>query len=69
MSEETTLETFVWRGQTRYRCTQCEFDGPTQLDVMKHIKKVHHKLDLGMGVTLFDADDKPIQREIVTFDE
>ncbi len=61
--EEQQLETFLWRGQTRYLCPSCSFDGPTELDVLRHWQGTHQVSPaMNSGPTLFDAEDRPIEK-------
>ena len=68
---ETDYETFVWCGQTRYRCnrkwangTACAFDtyDPALMD--EHIRAVHVvKRPVAPAMpTLFDAEGNQVQR-------
>lgn len=57
------LATFEWGGQTRYKCPECHFDGPTEHSVAHHWRGTHAKgSSQPSGSLLFDKDDKPLQR-------
>lgn len=57
------LDTFVFKGQTRFRCPDCPFDSHNAGMVAKHWAESHSGGGSPTGPTLFDADDKPIQQE------
>lgn len=62
---EFELESFTGRGgQLRYRCPGCGFDSYSEREVLKHWKGIHMESNVTPGPTLFDADDRPIEREI-----
>jgi hypothetical protein len=59
--------TFKFAGVTQYRCPDCGFDSSIPSTVTKHwidSHKVEHETT-GPGVTLFDANNKPIERRLV----
>lgn len=60
MNEVSQLETFDWHGQTRYRCPSCDFDGPTEVHVLKHWMGSHAEPPVLTGPTLFDAEGKTL---------
>jgi hypothetical protein len=67
MADSKGLETFIGLGgQVRYRCPECPFDSYQTEQVLLHWRDSHAKqaAPVGLGPTLFDAEDKPIQKEI-----
>ena len=64
---ELKLETFIGRGQVRYRCPDCPWDGPSEQLAVKHWME-SHRLEVSPVSTLFDSKDNLIQpeSEIVT---
>lgn len=62
-NDSTELKTFVWRGQTRYQCPSCGFDGPSELEVLKHWRATHAEQNQLMGPTLFDAEGKELTKK------
>ncbi len=64
---ELKLETFLWRGQTRFRCPDCAWDGPSEGAAVKHWTESHCE-QASPVPTLFDAHDRLIEpdAEIVT---
>lgn len=58
------LEAFEWRGSKRFRCPDCEFDGPTVPGVLKHWLESHKPQEAMAGPTLFDSEERPIERTI-----
>lgn len=54
------LETFVFKGQTRFRCPfpDCRFDSCSEGEVLKHYHRVHHaskpSQTISPQATLFD---------------
>ena len=70
MEPELEFKTFIGRGQVRYCCPQCGFDGPTVGDVLKHWQGTHAGGAVPSGPTLFDSKGNPIEsREINVPDE
>lgn len=68
MPEEEPYETFVGRGnQLRYRCPECPFDSYSIGLLETHIKDSHVEERKASAVTLFDADDKPIDPGSIKF--
>ncbi len=65
---ELKLTTFVWRGQTRFRCPDCAWDGPSEGAAVAHWTESHHVAKAIPAPTLFDSKDKLIEpdAEIVT---
>ena len=63
MENQEELQTFLSRGQVRYRCPECGFDSYSPAEVRKHWTSTHRQTE-PPGPVLFDADDKPIQKEI-----
>lgn len=70
MKAKKELVTFTGiGGQLRYKCPDCSFDGYSPILVQKHWMSVHRETAAPQGPVLFDADDKPIMRNIdVPFD-
>jgi glycosyltransferase involved in cell wall biosynthesis len=62
-AKDEELKTFFSRGQIRYRCPDCTFDSYSPAEVRKHWSGTHRQ-PAEPGPVLFDADDKPIQKEI-----
>jgi len=55
------LDTFTWKGQTRYKCPDCGFDAHDPVEVVKHWKVIHGKKSARVGgPTLFDAKGEPL---------
>jgi len=65
-SDALCLESFVFRGQVRYRCPACSFDSYSTLEVVRHWSTMHRASQASpeLGPILFGPDDKPIEREI-----
>jgi len=55
---EEAYETFKWRGQTRYRCSSCEFDTYSPELIEEHIRTIHKVR--GQSV-LFNANSQPFE--------
>ena len=66
--DQLKLLTFLWKGQTRFRCPDCSWDGPSEGAAVKHWTESHHAAEAIPVTTLFDSKDKLIQpgSEIVT---
>ncbi len=68
-NEDYDWEWFLSDGQKRYRCSSCQFDHYSPVEVGKHYFEVHEDRPAAAQplppVTLFDADGKQINRKIV----
>ena len=69
MSTNTLYDTFIWKGQTRYRCnrrwdsgTPCEYDTHDLNDMAKHAAQPHLRLATAgapEAAAFSPSDEKP----------
>lgn len=68
-NEDYDFKWFLSDGQKRYRCSSCQFDHYSPVEVGKHYFEIHEERPASAPslppVTLFDADGKQIHRKIV----
>lgn len=67
MSQQQELQTYEWRGQTRFRCPEhpeCQFDSHSVEILTKHWVDSHRPAGIAtIGPTLYDPEERLVDKE------